>query len=141
MWYHSLTKYSYFECVSIQRKPQNKYFPFTSPCMLPLWLSGKEAACQHRRHRFHPGVGKIPWGWKWKPTPVFLPGKSHREKSLVGYSPWSHKELDTTEPLSTHAHKIRYFNPISTASWKLETNVLISNFALWFGYYVQTILA
>ena len=34
---------------------------------------------------------------KWQPTPVFLPGKSHRRKSVVGYSPWGHKESDTIE--------------------------------------------
>ena len=38
-----------------------------------------------------------------QPTPIFLPGKSHRRRSLVGYSPWSHKELDTTEWPSTCA--------------------------------------
>ena len=42
-----------------------------------------------------PVVGKIPWRRKWQPTPVFLPGKSHRRRSLAGYSPWGHKELDT----------------------------------------------
>ena len=36
---------------------------------------------------------------KWQPTPIFLPGKSHRQKSLVGYSPWGRKESDTTERL------------------------------------------
>ena len=39
----------------------------------------------------------IPWRRKWQPTPVFLPGKFHGYRSLVGYSPWGHKELDTTE--------------------------------------------
>ena len=39
---------------------------------------------------------KIPWRREWLPTPVFLPGKSHGQRSLVGYSPWGHKELDTT---------------------------------------------
>ena len=43
---------------------------------LPRWLSGKEPACQHRRLRFHPWVGKIPWRRKWQPTAVFLPGES-----------------------------------------------------------------
>ena len=38
-----------------------------------------------------------PWRRVWQPTPVFLPGKSHRQRSLVGYSPWGHKELDMTE--------------------------------------------
>ena len=37
---------------------------------------------------------------KWQPTPVFLPGKSHGQRSLVGYSPWGHKELDMTEQLT-----------------------------------------
>ena len=45
------------------------------------------------------------WRRKWQPTPVFLPGKSHRQRSLVGYSPWGHKGLDTTEqPTHTHIH-------------------------------------
>ena len=45
-------------------------------------------------------VGKIPWRRKWQPTPVVLPGKSHGRRSLVGCSPWSHKESDTTEQLT-----------------------------------------
>ena len=43
---------------------------------------------------------KIPWRREWQPTPVFLPGESHGQRSLVGYSPWGHKELETTERLS-----------------------------------------
>ena len=42
-------------------------------------------------------VGKIPWRRAWQPTPVFLPGESHGQRSLAGYGPWGHKELDTTE--------------------------------------------
>jgi len=42
--------------------------------------------------------------WKWQPTPVFLPGKSHGQKSLVGYSPWGHKVSDTAEHTHTRAH-------------------------------------
>ena len=41
-----------------------------------------------RRPGLHPWVGKIPWRRKWQPTPAFLPGESHRERSLAGYSPW-----------------------------------------------------
>ena len=67
---------------------------------LPRWLSGKESACQSRRHGFDPWVEKIPWRRKWHPTPVFLPGKSHRQRNLVRYSPWGCKELDTTKQLS-----------------------------------------
>ena len=64
--------------------------------MLPWWLSGKESACQCRRRRLHPWVGKIPLRRKWQPTPGFLPGKSHGQRSLGGYSPWGHIESDTT---------------------------------------------
>ena len=53
-----------------------------------------ESACKCRRHRFGPWVEKIPWGREWQHTPVLLPGKSHRQRSLAGCSPWSHKETD-----------------------------------------------
>ena len=54
---------------------------------LPWWFSGKESACQCRRHRFNPWSRKIPWRRKWQPAPVLLPGKSCGPRSLVGYSP------------------------------------------------------
>jgi len=60
------------------------------------------AANQCRTCVFDPGVGKIPWRRKWQPTPVFLPGKSHGWRSLESYSPWGHKELDTTERLNSN---------------------------------------
>ena len=53
-----------------------------------------------------PWVGKIPWRRAWQPTPVFLPGESHGQRNLAGYSPWSHKESDTTERLSTAQHML-----------------------------------
>jgi len=43
-----------------------------------------------------PGLGRFPWRKAWQPTPVFLPGQSHGQRSLAGYSPWGHKELDST---------------------------------------------
>ena len=55
---------------------------------LSLWLSGKESTCQCRRCEFNPWVRKIPWRMEWQPTPVFLPGKSHGQRSLEDYSPW-----------------------------------------------------
>ena len=55
------------------------------------WLSGKESAYQCRRCSFDPWVGKIPWRRAWPPTPVFLPGKSTGQRSLVGCTPWSCK--------------------------------------------------
>ena len=66
----------------------------------PGGASGKEPTCQCRRHNrqeFDPWVGKISWRRAWKPIPVFLPGESHGQRSLEGYSPWGRKELDTTE--------------------------------------------
>ena len=74
----------------------------------PGGASGKEPACQCRRLKrcgFHPWVGKILWRRAGQPTPVFLPEESHGQRSLVGYSPWGHKELDRTEQLSMHACK------------------------------------
>ena len=67
-------------------------------CKRILWIvlgfpggaSGKEPLCQHRRHRRHgfdPWVRKITWRRAWQPAPVFLPGGSHGQRSLVGYSP------------------------------------------------------
>ena len=47
-----------------------------------------------------PRVGKIPWRREWQPTPVFLPGEFHGQRSLAGYSPWGHKESHTTEQLT-----------------------------------------
>ena len=67
---------------------------------LPRWHSGKEPTCQCRRHKrqgFNPWVGKTPWSRKWHPTLVFLPGKFHGQRRLLGFSPWGCKELDTTE--------------------------------------------
>ena len=44
-----------------------------------------------------PGTGRFPWVRAWQPTPVFLPGDAHGQRSLVGYSSWGHKDLDMTE--------------------------------------------
>ena len=63
---------------------------------LPWWLSGKESIYQCRRCKFYPWVEKIPWRRKWLPTPVFLLGESHGQRSLAGYSPWGYKESDTS---------------------------------------------
>ena len=55
-----------------------------------------------RRHGFDPWVGKIPWRREWQPTPVFLPGTSHGQRSLRGYRPRAWKELDTTKQLDSN---------------------------------------
>ena len=73
--------------------------------VFPICHKDKESACQYKRPKkcgLDPWVRKIPWSRKWQCTPVFLPGKSHGQSSLAGYSPWDHKEIDTTEQLLTH---------------------------------------
>ena len=67
---------------------------------LPWWLSGKESVCQCSRQGFDPWVRKIPERQKWQLTPVFLPGKSHGQRSSAGYRPWDHKESGMTEQLN-----------------------------------------
>ena len=52
--------------------------------------------------QFNPWVGKIPWRRNWQTTPVFLPGKSHGQRSLVGYSPWGHNESEMTKQLNNN---------------------------------------
>ena len=54
------------------------------------WLSDKEPTCQRRRRGFNPWMGKIPRRRKWQSAPVFLSGRSHGQRNLVGYSPWGH---------------------------------------------------
>ena len=68
----------------------------------PGGASGKEPACQCRRGKKHfdPWVRKIPCRRAWETTPVYLPGESHGERSLVGYSPQVCKESDMTKATS-----------------------------------------
>ena len=89
---------------SRQRKP--KCQALSRGSMLVSFLqsfpgtSGKESTCQcrrHKRHEFETWVGKIPWRRKWQPTPVFLPGESHGQRSLAGYGPWGRRDSDMTE--------------------------------------------
>ena len=89
------------------------------------------------RPGFNTWVGKISWRRKWQPSPVFLPGKSHEQRSLEDYSPWGHKELDTTVEL-THF-------PILTKDWKWPFK-FFNNFQLyskekmtWYNIQIQGI--
>ena len=63
---------------------------------------GKEWAYYCRRCRFDTLVGKIPWSRKLSSTPIFLPGKSHGQRSLAGYCPWGRRESDTTDNNKRH---------------------------------------
>ena len=76
-------------------------------CLCVCFLRGvpggsddKESTCQCRRLGFNPWIRKIPRRREWPPTRVFLPGESHGQRSLEGYSPWSGKESDTTGRLT-----------------------------------------
>ena len=70
----------------------------------PGGSDGKSVCLQWGRPRFDPWVGKMPWRRKWQPTRLLLSGKSHGWRSLVGYSSWGRKELDTTERLHFGHH-------------------------------------
>ena len=86
--------------------------------VLPRWLSGKESTCRHRSHRrqvSNPWVRKISWRRKWQPTAVFLPIKSHGQRSLAGYSPLvtksrtqvsAHARAHTHTHTHTHTHSL-----------------------------------
>ena len=72
-----------------------------------------------KRHLFNPWVGKMPWRTKWQSTPVFLPGESQGQRSLVGYSPWGHKESDRTE-VTEHAYTPQVSVPHADCRSKLD---------------------
>ena len=76
-------------------------FPTPAFMGFPGGSNGKESTCNSGELGLIPGLGKIAWRRAWQPTPVFLPEESHGQRSLVGYSPWTHKESDTTERLRT----------------------------------------
>ena len=62
-----------------------------------LVVKNPSAMQEPQKKQFDLWVWKIPWRRAWQPTPVFLPGESHGQRSLVGYSPQGHTESDTTE--------------------------------------------
>ena len=85
---------------SSQYRDQTQVSQHCRRILYQLWLRRESICLQCSIPGFSPWVGKISWRRKWQSTPVFLPGKSHgRRRSLVGYSPWGCKELDTTERL------------------------------------------
>ena len=90
---------------SLEREPRPRISVLRSlPAQtrgFPGGPSGKETCLpmqvRRKRQRFHPWVRKIPWRREWQPTPVFLSGEFHGQRSLEGYSPQSRKESDMTE--------------------------------------------
>ena len=71
----------------------------------PGGIGGKELTGDIRDMGLTPRVRKIPWRRAWQPTSVFLPGESHGQRSLVGYSPQGGKELDMTEDAHSELYK------------------------------------
>ena len=83
-----------FLVTSVSPWPGTEFNSWSVNKWLPRWLNGKEPTCRCRkcsRCRFDPWVRKIPWRRAWQPAPVFLPGESHGQRNLVGYSPWGRK--------------------------------------------------
>ena len=79
--------------------PENLDIDFSSTNDFPGGSDGKTSAYNAGDPGSIPGSGRSPGEGNGNPTPVFLPGKSHGWRSLVGYSPWGCKELDTTKRL------------------------------------------
>ena len=92
---------------------------------LPWWLRRSSICPQGRRPGFHPWVRKIPWRREWQPTPVFLPGESHVQRSLAGYSPWV-AESDTVEWLTLYSISLLTAH-LTTALYVLWKECMITN--------------
>ena len=87
--------------------------------VFPGGSDGKASVC-NTRDPVWSLVGKIPWRRKWQPIPVLLTGKSHGQRSLVGYSPWDRKEWDMIEWL----HFLFFILAVKQAHWGLEVTAL-----------------
>ena len=98
-WWDRMPWSSFSECWPLSQLFHSPLSLSSRGFLVPLHFGsdGKSVCLQCRRPGFDPWVGTIRWRRKWQPTPVFLPGKFHGQRSLVGYSLWGHKESDTTE--------------------------------------------
>ena len=105
----------------------------------PGGTNGKESACQRRRrkrHQFDSWVGKIPWRRIRYPTPVFLPGESHRQRNLASHGPYSPKsrtwlkQLKVKVKLLSH---VRLFATPWTAAYQVPPSMGFSRQEYWSG--------
>ena len=83
--------------------------PSSSQSLVAQWLSIHLAS---RRRRFDPWIRKIPWRSKWQPTSVCLPGKSHGQRSLVGYCPWGCKRVGQNLATQQQQHPFSHLTHI-----------------------------
>ena len=103
------------------------YFPLNSTIGLPWWLRGKRIGLQCRRPSFDPWVRKILWRREWLPTPVFFPGNPPGQRSLVGYSPWGHKESDTIERVSMCKHTHTHTHTPPSENQEARSSVMVTD--------------
>ena len=107
----------------IRLGPQGREETLVSTCLIFFsvwWLRWQRIHLQCRRAKFNSWVGKILWRREWQPTPVFLPGELHGQRSLAGYHPRGYKELDMTErlTLSCRSHQGPKLLGTSVLGWK-----------------------
>ena len=108
---------------------------------------GSEGKLQCRRPRFNLWVGKNPWKREWQPSPVFLPGEAHGQRSLAGYSPWGCKGLDMTEQLVGLLElKIHIYRPVllnyylNAKKEKEMTTILVAVYSVGFTVCLATFI-
>ena len=94
-------------------------------CLATRWHSGKESPCQCRRCnrcRFDPWVGKIPWSRRRQPTPVFMPGKFHGQRSLAGYSLLGCRVRHDWACMRARAHTHTHTHTHTLWIWEMQTS-------------------
>ena len=129
------------------KNPGNMYTIWFNGFSFRKWLNSCGLPCgsdqepvaqiclQIRRPEFDPWVRKIPLRRECQPTPVFLPGEFHGQKSLEGYSPWGHKESDTTEQLTqSQSQRCTFNNSFSECTF---TAYLLCAGQLMYGPYLH----
>ena len=104
----NILKVNFIDFYSTTMQISHNYMYASPPSVYPLLLrgfpggsDGKKSTCQCKRPGFSPWVEEIPRRREGHPTPV-LPGESHGQRNLVGYSPWGHTTSDKTERLHFH---------------------------------------
>ena len=104
----SINQYLFIQCLhpvlTIVGDAKERHSSVIYTCLaFPAGVSGKKPTCQYRRHRSDPWVEKIPWRRAWQPTPVFLQGESHGQRSLVGCIHGVTKSQTRLRQISMHA--------------------------------------